>query len=506
MIILFFLLGLGLLCGGGYAVFDGWPYLVLERGFTQVIIGSVAVTAGLVLLALSGVLAELRRVRRMVAVAMTGLATGLAARDDRGEPAPDGVASEPSLPGPGGLAAMAASAGAVALPASRPSSADRPGPPEPERPSGEIADAHSAPDPARPEPEPDTTDLWSGASAAPDRLALDQADRRGAALAPDAPPADGSSPDEIAADPASAGPGPEDGPAPPAQTETEPARALDNALSEPDEAQNDPVDDRVEAGGTPSVAAGPTPSDRAQERAPEMWWPRIDAPAREAAEEPSTASPSPELDDFDRLRDRLTSGPTQTQGAWIEPSPERALASASSWMTALETERPSGDDGAREADAAPPVWPPQTSPAVASEWNEPDEPPAIDGAAPPDGEHGEREPAATADDVTPDRDLARFADHGREEAGYDAEDRSGQDPHRPPEPEPAHEPEPEAEPAPAPAASEEGVVGAYQVGEAHFTIYADGSIQARTPAGDFTFASMEELKTYLASERSRIDA
>jgi hypothetical protein len=53
-------------------------------------------------------------------------------------------------------------------------------------------------------------------------------------------------------------------------------------------------------------------------------------------------------------------------------------------------------------------------------------------------------------------------------------------------------------------ASEEGVVGAYQVGDAHFTIFADGSIKARTPDGDYSFASMDELKTYLASEKSRL--
>ena len=71
----------------------------------------------------------------------------------------------------------------------------------------------------------------------------------------------------------------------------------------------------------------------------------------------------------------------------------------------------------------------------------------------------------------------------------------------------APEPTQPAEPEPAelpPAASDEGIVGAYQVGEAHFTIYADGSIQARTPDGDYSFASMDELKIYLASEKTRL--
>ncbi|MFJ5370518.1 hypothetical protein ACIPIA_14965, partial [Bosea sp. CER48] len=55
-------------------------------------------------------------------------------------------------------------------------------------------------------------------------------------------------------------------------------------------------------------------------------------------------------------------------------------------------------------------------------------------------------------------------------------------------------------------ASDEGIVGAYQVGDAHFTIYADGSIRARTPDGEFSFASMDELKAYLASEKNRLGA
>ena len=75
-------------------------------------------------------------------------------------------------------------------------------------------------------------------------------------------------------------------------------------------------------------------------------------------------------------------------------------------------------------------------------------------------------------------------------------------------PEPVAADEPQAEEAPAVTgsrpASDEGIVGAYQVGDAHFTIYADGSIRARTPDGEYSFASMDELKVYLASEKSRL--
>ena len=80
-----------------------------------------------------------------------------------------------------------------------------------------------------------------------------------------------------------------------------------------------------------------------------------------------------------------------------------------------------------------------------------------------------------------------------------------------PAPEALPDVEPEPEPQAAapvadapPAASEEGIIGAYQVGEAHFTLFADGSIKARTPDGDYDFGSMDELKVYLANEKSRL--
>ena len=62
-----------------------------------------------------------------------------------------------------------------------------------------------------------------------------------------------------------------------------------------------------------------------------------------------------------------------------------------------------------------------------------------------------------------------------------------------------------ARPDDEPAASEEGVIGAYQVGETQFTMFADGSIHARTPDGDYVFASMDELKAYLASEKDKLE-
>jgi hypothetical protein len=45
LIIFFILLGLGFVGGGAVAIVDGLPYMVLERGFTQVIIGTVVAVA-----------------------------------------------------------------------------------------------------------------------------------------------------------------------------------------------------------------------------------------------------------------------------------------------------------------------------------------------------------------------------------------------------------------------------------------------------------------------------
>jgi hypothetical protein len=68
----------------------------------------------------------------------------------------------------------------------------------------------------------------------------------------------------------------------------------------------------------------------------------------------------------------------------------------------------------------------------------------------------------------------------------------------PPEPEPetepeqAPEPEPEAEFEPRPP-----IIGSYEAHGTHYTMYADGSIDAETAHGVYRFASMEELKRFI---------
>jgi hypothetical protein len=52
------------------------------------------------------------------------------------------------------------------------------------------------------------------------------------------------------------------------------------------------------------------------------------------------------------------------------------------------------------------------------------------------------------------------------------------------------------------AAAAPTLVGHYSAGGANYKIFSDGSIEAETEGGAFRFASMDEFKSYLASERA----
>ena len=60
----------------------------------------------------------------------------------------------------------------------------------------------------------------------------------------------------------------------------------------------------------------------------------------------------------------------------------------------------------------------------------------------------------------------------------------------------------ELEQALAAAVAPPTLVGHYSAGDANYKIFSDGSIEAETAGGAFRFASMEEFKSYLASERA----
>lgn len=91
-------LGALLVIVGVYGLVSGLPYLVLERGFTQAIIGSVMVNAGLVLFAIGMMMRDLRRLASRLEAPL------------KGDAARDAIAA--SALAAGGVAAGALAAGA----------------------------------------------------------------------------------------------------------------------------------------------------------------------------------------------------------------------------------------------------------------------------------------------------------------------------------------------------------------------------------------------------------
>jgi|UPI00082F40D2 hypothetical protein len=465
LIILFILLGLTFLGGGAAAIIDGMPYLVLERGFTQVIIGTVVAVAGVILLALAAVLAKLRTLENKISGATMALSLAGAAGVTASEP---GAVAQPSLADPAAMTGAAAVAGALA--------------------GAGLAAAATADTPAATMPEAadktDEPDLF-GAHLA---TVLDKE-------AETAPPSEPS-----AAEPA------------PSESDGEPQR--DEAVPDLAEAEILPAFDPFRPVGLalpvdPAMSTEPlsTPADEPRPAPPEAAQDSAVFRSDTTVPEPDLSEPIPPLatdiddpltpvappsgtedDEFGRLRDSLAGLGLGPVGGRVEPRFEEPrplaepddLAVAASWMDSALGRRGPEPEAQGDIEVVPP--PRRLEPTLPTEFTWP----ALDRdeRAVPPWPPQSRE-AAVAETIS-ETDPAWIAEAPVE-----------------PEAEPAASPA--ASPAEeAPAASDEGIVGAYQVGEAHFTIYADGSIKARTPEGDYSFASMDELKVYLASEKSRL--
>ncbi|WP_374546693.1 hypothetical protein [Rhodoblastus sp.] len=124
----------------------------------------------------------------------------------------------------------------------------------------------------------------------------------------------------------------------------------------------------------------------------------------------------------------------------------------------------------------------------------------------PSGESETREPSTLAQEPTALHETDHVYDVPVEHAPWlRAEIRPAPEPEPEPEPEPvaAVEPEPQPEPEPVKAsesAPRSDIIGSYEAHGTHYTMYADGSIDAETAHGVYRFASMEELKRFI--ERS----
>ena len=452
MIAIFTVLGLLLFGGGAYAIYDGWPYLVLERGFTEVIIGAIASSAGLIMLSLAWVLKDLKATRRALLAAIEFRAQAplpAAAVAEAPFVAPPARSEGPDFARSLAPAAIGAVAGAAATSAVAQALA--------------VSDEEKVPASSEEPASAGDRDLFGALVAQelqePETAAEDEPDTAAEPMAESAEPLPDMFEEALSApepaEPSSAFEAEGHEPAEPSAAKFRPSAEEEvfSGSDEPEPLDNGAVDEQ------------PVEEER---------------PADPVEAEQAPAAAGDERDEFSALRASLAGHLTEPEreAGRIEPSfssePD-PFAAAESWMDRASPRREPWLDTPPVEEPAPveeatPLWPPRT------------EAPAYD--LPGEAAAAGREAEAHSADEEP-------ADASAEEL-----------------PEPVAVDEPQVENVPAPAdsrpASDEGIVGAYQVGDAHFTIYADGSIRARTPDGEYSFASMDELKVYLASEKSRL--
>lgn len=501
MVRLFVVLGFALLAGGAYAIFDGWPYRVLERGFTEVILGGLSAVAGLILIALAAVLAEVRRLKGLVSGAMAAVALSeprvVEPPVSKEAPARPGSvlekASEPEAKPVGIATTLAVGAGAAAVAGALTSLAKGEEKPE-EKANADTDQAEKAEQGDSVHAE--RAEAVAEPVQAPSTAASDIDDWLLPPLSPvlDVAPVD-VRPDE------QEGNGEANEKAEDTQDKPEHPAAADI-----DEASH-PIDQEADAAAEPGVAADEPEAERDEDERddasmPEtvpaassedrLWWPRIDRPTRE--ETSSSVD-----DEFNALRDQLVGV-----------------------VNAPEVEPPRRDRGipdVAESWMAPRPWPPVTQPRDPGALSEV-ETEAADKAA-TEEEKVERTPeedklsvseqeTASEAEPAPQQVVAPVSVEADaspvEKAEPSVTDAKAADDAQPDEAKIAEAKTAETKPDEEPAASDEGVIGAYQVGEAQFTMFADGSIHARTPDGDYVFASMDELKAYLASEKDKLGA
>lgn len=482
MVTIFILLGLGFLCGGIAAIVDGLPYMVLERGFTQVIIGTVAAATGVVLLALSWVLVELKRLRKT----LSNAATAISVASMVGGPAPEASAGSSEaakaagavLPGLVGAGALAG----AALVATRASATEASEEARPDAGEPDLFDSPPTDAIVPPSGAPGDSSEDAGPTD-PDLLPVFDP------LRPVDPQGEADQLGRVQAVSAAAGIGADV--TPPAFPEPEPRSDQDSEPAHPAALPDEP---ETELPQPAAAHAADLPESKPSEATPEDEFGALRDSLAELrlSAEPAGGRIEPSFADAHRpmaAADAHETGRADDLAAaesWMEP----ALSRRAPWF-AEETAPAAGEalpsSRAEETEAAPEgLWPKLDISDFDMEGHGPSE-----------------------------RGLPQWPPQARQAAPFDenetADEASSAPVHETLD---APETEPPAAEAPAglddkaaeaaPSASEEGIVGAYQVGEAHFTIYADGSIQARTPDGDYSFASMEELKVYLASEKSRL--
>ena len=479
MIIALYCVAAAMVLGGIYSAITGWEIVILERGWTQVLSGIIVATGGVMLAGIAFLASELRKLDASLrAQAGSGVPATPPAENafaqgssDLSRPTESTSTGAPLA----GAAAMALAGfdkakGAFAGKADKGEAdkdtvAETSALPDPQIPETALAEAEKTPG-SEPQPSP-ADDFLTRAAEAEAREAEARDAEAGEATDPFAPQSfpesnigDGASRDEPLGDRPDSGDGLRNAVAdalfaedlPPAATPQEPLAAEPPEQFPPDDTAPPAPDAQKPVSAAPEdsepvaveeqlpqASAADLPDDEEVEP-PALSTDMMDAPDEQAAQEPQA-------------------DPAVLQEAAVSLEQDR-------FATLLEAQTATG-----EPEYAPTLPDSEPGPEIIEE--------------------PERLPAAIESGPEP---IAQPETAPEPEAVQEPEPVPAQAPEPAPIPEP--EPEPE-EPAPAPA-PELSVIGTYESGGNTYTMYADGSIDAKTPEGDYHFASLDELKTFIA--------
>lgn len=466
MIIALYCVAAAMVLGGIYSAFSGWEIVILERGWTQVLSGIIVATGGVILAGIAFLASELRKLdaslRGQVGPGMPAMPPAESAfaqgSPDRSPPAENTSAGAPLA----GAAAMALAGfdkakGAFAGKADEGDTVDKgeaakaQARPDPQMPETALADPEKAPDP-RPHPADDfltrAAEVEARADAREDEIAQ--------AADPFAP--------QIA---------------PAGQIRPAGEVAPDNEEARGEDGLRNAVADALFAEELPPAA---TPHEKVGAEPPAQFPPVDTVPPAPDAQNPVSAAP--EVSEPVTVEEQLP----QASAAALPDDEEVDRPALSADMTDAPDEQAAQDlqaDQAVSHEAA--VSLEQERFATLLEAQTATEEPEYAPALP------EPEP-----EIIPEPDRLPAAIESEPEPAPQPEPQPQPEPE--PEPVPAHEPEPAPIPEPEEAAPapELSVIGTYESGGNTYTMYADGSIDAKTPEGDYHFASLDELKTFIA--------
>jgi hypothetical protein len=449
MIVAVFCVAAAMIAGGAWAVFTGWEFIIIERGWTQVLLGGMLITGGLLLGGI-GVLAT--HVKRL-AGKLEGLPRGGLSPITVSEAAPDKKRDERASQSP-----SPRTDAPIMPPAPRPVPRNEP-----------VAEPVIKPALAPvAEPASEPTERPVGpAISAPAAIALGAAAGAGTAA--------------IASALLSTG-------APPRAEDAGPTRDVE-AEAEDAEIPSRSSGARDEAAGTAANAAEiPAPDG---EDADMLW-------GTESAEEQDLEEQDLEVEDLEV--EALEAEAVKAEGL---RGAEREEVRGVAREPVAEAEQDRAEQGRAEQDRAEPVIPPIEEPLA--ETREPEPEPEVEPEERYSAPAAVAEESAVAESAVAESAAAEpaVAESGAAEPFAEEEVREAEP--RPAEFSDAETPAPTPPEQPLGTPPEEPVeqmertlVGTYESGGNIYTMYSDGSIDAKTPTGDYHFASLEELKSFIA--------